>query len=168
MSSRLKRFLLELGSFPGQFWVLTLGILIYVAAAALAFPFEGIYLHRELGVSMSMVGVVFGLVPVAVMPMQFWGGHLTDRLDRRLPGDDPRVHLADRANTHLEDPHVPTHFASCPPVPGTAEQESHPAGRLIFSSLTEKLNDSQGIYIQQVSLVTGSKLLAVDFAARRR
>ena len=51
MSSRLKRSLLELRSFPGQFWVLTLGILIYVAAAALAFPFEGIYLHRELGVS---------------------------------------------------------------------------------------------------------------------
>src|SRR5665647_2006984 len=55
-----------------------------------------------------------------------------------------------------------------PPVPGTAEQESHPAGRLIYSSLTEKLNDSQGIYIQQVSLVTGSKLLVVDFAQRRR
>jgi MFS family permease len=83
VSSRLKRFLLELRSFPGQFWVLTLGILIYVAAAALAFPFEGIYLHRVLGASMSMVGVVFGLVPVAVMPMQFWGGHLTDRLGRR-------------------------------------------------------------------------------------
>ena len=63
--------------------MLTVGIFVYVAAAALAFPFEGIYLHRELGVSMSMVGVVFGLVPVAVMPMQFWGGHLTDRLGRR-------------------------------------------------------------------------------------
>jgi MFS family permease len=81
--SRLTRSLLELRSFPSQFWVLTLGIFVYVAAAALAFPFEGIYLHRELGVSMSMIGVVFGLVPVAVMPMQFWGGHLTDRLGRR-------------------------------------------------------------------------------------
>jgi MFS family permease len=83
VSSRLKRSLQELRSFPAQFWVLTVGIFVYVAAAALAFPFEGIYLHKELGVSMSMIGVVFGLVPVAVMPMQFWGGHLTDRLGRR-------------------------------------------------------------------------------------
>jgi MFS family permease len=69
---------------PGQFWVLTLGIFIYVGAAALAFPFEAIYLRRNLGVSMSMIGVVFGLVPLAVMPVQFWGGHLTDRLGRRI------------------------------------------------------------------------------------
>jgi MFS family permease len=80
---RIQRSLVEFRSFPAQFWVLTMGIFVYVAAAALAFPFEGIYIHRELGASMSMVGVVFGLVPVAVIPMQFWGGHLTDRLGRR-------------------------------------------------------------------------------------
>ena len=83
MSSSLSRAVRELRSFPAQFWVLTLGTLVYVAAAALAFPFEGIYMHRYLGASMSMVGVVFGLVPVAVMPVQFWGGHLTDRIGRR-------------------------------------------------------------------------------------
>ena len=32
---------------------------------------------------MTMIGVLFGLVPLAVMPVQFWGGHLTDRLGRR-------------------------------------------------------------------------------------
>jgi len=64
--------------------VLTLGTFVYVAAAALAFPFEGIYMHRYLGASMSLVGVVFGLVPVAVMPVQFLGGQLTDRLGRRV------------------------------------------------------------------------------------
>ena len=83
MSGGLKRSLRELRSFPRQFWVLTLGIFIYVAAAALAFPFEGIYLHDQLGASMTTIGVVFGLVPAAVMPMQFWGGQLTDRLGRR-------------------------------------------------------------------------------------
>ncbi len=46
MLSRLKGFVRELRSYPGQFWVLTLGIFVYVAAAALAFPFEGIYLHH--------------------------------------------------------------------------------------------------------------------------
>ncbi|HEY5386829.1 MAG TPA: MFS transporter, partial [Thermoleophilia bacterium] len=83
MLHRLSRSLREFRTLPAQFWVLTLGIFIYVAAAALAFPFEGIYLHTNLGVSMSMLGVVFGLVPVLVMPMQFWGGQLTDRLGRR-------------------------------------------------------------------------------------
>ena len=33
---------------------------------------------------MTMVGVVFGLVPLAVMPLQIWGGQLTDRIGRRL------------------------------------------------------------------------------------
>jgi MFS family permease len=79
--TRLRR---ETRLYPGQFWVLTGGIFVYVAAAALAFPFEGIYLRRELGVSMSLIGVVFGLVPFAVMPFQLWGGQLTDRLGRRL------------------------------------------------------------------------------------
>ena len=83
MSSRISRAVSELRSFPAQFWVLTLGTFVYVAAAALAFPFEGIYMHRYLGASMSLVGVVFGLVPVAVMPVQFWGGQLTDRIGRR-------------------------------------------------------------------------------------
>jgi len=33
---------------------------------------------------MTMIGVVFGLVPLAVMPLQFWGGQLTDRIGRRV------------------------------------------------------------------------------------
>jgi MFS family permease len=82
--SRVSRSFQELRTFPGQFWVLTLGTFVYVAAAALAFPFEGIYMHQYLGASMSMVGVVFGLVPVAVMPVQFLGGQLTDRIGRRV------------------------------------------------------------------------------------
>ena len=80
MRARLRRYL----DFPGQFWVLTLGIFVYVGAAALAFPFEAIYLRQYLGTSMTMIGVVFGLVPLAVMPVQFWGGQLTDKLGRRV------------------------------------------------------------------------------------
>jgi MFS family permease len=81
--TRLIHLLRDVRGFPGQFWVLVVGIFVYVAAAALAFPYEGIFLHRVLGVSMTVVGVVFGLVPAAVMPLQMWGGHLTDRLGRR-------------------------------------------------------------------------------------
>jgi MFS family permease len=71
------------GRFPRQFWVLTAGIFIYVAAASLAFPFEGIYLRTELNASMSEIGWLFGFIPLVVMPLQIWAGHLTDRLGRR-------------------------------------------------------------------------------------
>ena len=78
--TQLRRYLRE---YPRQFWVLVLGIFVYVAAAALAFPYEGIFLHRELGVSMTMVGLLFGFVPFAVIPFHFLGGRLTDRFGRR-------------------------------------------------------------------------------------
>ncbi len=84
MVDRITGFFRGLRAFPRQFWVLTAGIFIYVGAAALAFPFEAIYLRTYLGTSMTMIGVVFGLVPLAVMPVQFWGGQLTDRLGRRI------------------------------------------------------------------------------------
>ena len=84
MAGRLTQSVRDLKGMPDQFWVLTLGIFIYVGAAALAFPFEAIYLRRYLGTSMTMIGVVFGLVPLAVMPLQFWGGQLTDRIGRRV------------------------------------------------------------------------------------
>ncbi len=84
MFSRFKAYLRDLLVFPRQFWVLTAGIFIYVGAAALAFPFEAIYLRQNLGTSMTMIGIVFGLVPFAVMPVQFWGGQLTDKLGRRV------------------------------------------------------------------------------------
>jgi MFS family permease len=84
MTGRLRGLARDLRSYPHEFWVLTLGIFIYVGAAALAFPFEAIYLREYLGTSMTMIGVLFGLVPLAVMPFQFWGGQLADRLGRRF------------------------------------------------------------------------------------
>lgn len=83
MPAALVRFLRDLRTYPGQFWVLTAGTFVYVGAAALGFPFEGIYLHRVIGASMTTVGLVFGLVPLLVMPLQFWGGQVTDRLGRK-------------------------------------------------------------------------------------
>ena len=83
MRRRLARYFSDLRGYPSQYWVLVAGVFIYVAAAGLAFPYEGIYLHRELGVSMTWIGVLFGLVPIAMMPLQIWGGQLTDRFGRR-------------------------------------------------------------------------------------
>jgi MFS family permease len=80
---RVARTVRGLRVYPRQFWVLVLGTFVYVGAAGLAFPYEGIYLNRELHVSLTMIGVLFGAVPLAMIPAQIWGGHLTDRLGRR-------------------------------------------------------------------------------------
>ena len=59
------------------------GTFVYMSAASLAFPYEGIYLRRSLGLSMSWIGVLFGVVPLTMIPLQVWGGALTDRIGRR-------------------------------------------------------------------------------------
>lgn len=83
MLDRLRHLTRDFKAFPRQYWVLTFGLFVYVGAAALGFPYESIYLHRDLGVSMTVVGLVFGLVPLAVVPLQFLGGHIVDRIGRR-------------------------------------------------------------------------------------
>lgn len=83
MRRRVARSVRGLQIYPRQFWVLVLGTFVYVAAAGLAFPYEGIYLNRVLHVSLTWVGLLFGVVPLAMIPLQIWGGHLTDRLGRR-------------------------------------------------------------------------------------
>lgn len=83
MAARVQGVLRELRGYPRQFWILVGGTFIYVGAAALGFPYEGIYLRRQLHVSMSWIGVVYGAVPIAMTPLQVWGGALTDRFGRR-------------------------------------------------------------------------------------
>ena len=83
MAGRFAGPLRELRAFPRQYWFLITGTFVYVAAAALAFPYEGIFLNHTLGMSMSWIGLLFGVVPLAVMPAQVWGGALTDRFGRR-------------------------------------------------------------------------------------
>ncbi len=73
----------DLRAFPRQFWILVIGTFVYTGAAALGFPFEGIYMSQTLHISLTVIGVVFGLVTLAVMPFQMLGGTLTDRFGRK-------------------------------------------------------------------------------------
>lgn len=82
MRLRLKRLVRELLDYPRQFWLLVLCIFIYTAAASLAFPYESIYLNHVLGIRMTVIGLLFGLIPALMIPFQVWGGQLTDRLGR--------------------------------------------------------------------------------------
>jgi MFS family permease len=70
-------------AFPRQFWFLTAGILVYVVAVDLCFPFETFYLSNGLHISMTAVGVVLGVAGLAGLPVQLVGGALADRFGRR-------------------------------------------------------------------------------------
>jgi hypothetical protein len=72
-----------LRGFPRQFWLLVVGTFVYTGVAALGFPFEGLYMRQTLHISLLMIGVVFGLVTLTVMPFQVLGGTLTDRFGRK-------------------------------------------------------------------------------------
>jgi len=80
---RLGALVREFRGYPRQYWILVAGTFVYVGAAALGFPYEAIYLRRVLDASLTSIGILFGVVPLVVMPLQIWGGALTDRLGRR-------------------------------------------------------------------------------------
>ena len=80
---RVSGFGRDLRDFPRQFWVLVVGTFVYTGAAALGFPFEGLYMSQTLHISLTAIGLVFGLVSLLVMPFQVLGGTLTDRLGRK-------------------------------------------------------------------------------------
>jgi len=81
--SAVRAALRDLRGYPRQFWILGGGTFVSGGAAALAFPYEAIFLRRVLGVSLTWVGLLFGVVPIVVMPLQVWAGALTDRFGRR-------------------------------------------------------------------------------------
>ena len=81
--SPLQRLRHELRGLPRQFWLLTAGTFIYLVGVEMCYPFETIYLDRELGLSMTAVGLILGITLFATLPMQVVGGALCDRWGRR-------------------------------------------------------------------------------------
>ena len=73
----------ELRTLPRQFWLLAAGTFVYLIGIEMCYPFETIYLNRNLGVSMTTVGLILGVTLFATLPMQVVGGALCDRVGRR-------------------------------------------------------------------------------------
>lgn len=71
------------GSLPRQFWLLTLGIFVFLIGIDMCFPFETLYLNKRLGISMSTIGLIIGTMSFVGLPFQIPGGALTDRIGRR-------------------------------------------------------------------------------------
>lgn len=70
-------------SLPRQFWLLTLGIFVFLVGIDMCFPFETLYLNKRLGISMSTIGLIIGTMSFVGLPFQIPGGALTDRIGRR-------------------------------------------------------------------------------------
>ncbi len=80
LASRARRSLSE---FPPQFWLLTAGLLVYVIGVDMCFPFETLFLHGSLHISMGIVGLVLGVAGLVGLPFQILGGAFADRFGRR-------------------------------------------------------------------------------------
>ena len=83
MRATASRAVRSLSEFPSQFWLLTAGIFVYVIGVDMCFPFETLFLHGRLHISMTVVGLLLGITGLAGLPFQLLGGAFADRFGRR-------------------------------------------------------------------------------------
>jgi MFS family permease len=69
--------------FPGQFWVLVGASFIDRLGGAMLFPFFTLYMTSKFGISMTQVGIFFGLFAISSVVGSMIGGALTDRFGRK-------------------------------------------------------------------------------------
>lgn len=72
------------GSFGKDLWVLALGWFSSALGFSVSIPFISIYFHRNLGLSLSQIGLFFGLMAVVRSAFQIIGGEVSDRMERRF------------------------------------------------------------------------------------
>jgi MFS family permease len=69
--------------FPGQFWILVGATFIDRLGGAMLFPFFTLYMTSKFGISMTQVGIFFGLFAISSVVGSMIGGALTDRFGRK-------------------------------------------------------------------------------------
>lgn len=78
-----KRILKTYRAFPRQFWLIALGLLISSAGSSMIWPFQLIYVSRQLGVRMSTVATLITLSAGTGLVVSFVGGSIADRIGRK-------------------------------------------------------------------------------------
>jgi MFS family permease len=69
--------------FDRNLWVLSAGLLVSSLGFAVSIPFISLYFNAELGLSMTEIGVFFGVLAIVRSAFQIAGGEISDRIDRR-------------------------------------------------------------------------------------
>ena len=70
-------------SYDRRLWVLSLGWFVSALGFAVSIPFIAIYFHAELGLSVTQIGLFFGVMAVVRSIFQILGGEVADRVERR-------------------------------------------------------------------------------------
>lgn len=79
----LNRPLTFLRQFDHNLWILCIGWFVGATGFAASIPFLSIYFHDQLGLSMTEIGVFFGVMAIVRSVCQAAGGELSDRVSRR-------------------------------------------------------------------------------------
>jgi len=77
------RTLAYLRQFEANLWILSAGWFVSALGFALSIPFIAIYFNAELGLSLTEIGIFFGVMAVIRSIFQAAGGEFSDRIDRR-------------------------------------------------------------------------------------
>ena len=83
MTSLVQRLRVQAAAFPRSYWLLVGGTAAYLAGYECGYPFESIYLNERLGISLTAIGLIYGLAQLGGLPMQIVGGAAADRFGRR-------------------------------------------------------------------------------------
>ncbi len=79
----MQKMRLLFDEYPRQFWVLVSASFIDRLGGALLFPFFSLYITKKFGVSMTQVGILFGIFSITGIFSSVVGGALTDRMGRK-------------------------------------------------------------------------------------
>ena len=79
----IARFIVFTKKFDKNLWVLSAGWFVSALGFALSIPFIAIYFNARLGLTITEVGVFFGVMAIVRAIFQGIGGELSDRIDRR-------------------------------------------------------------------------------------
>ena len=79
----LQRSLHFFRQYDGSLWVLSVGWFSSALGFAASLPFVAIYFHSEFGMSMTEIGVFFGIMALVRSVFQAVGGEASDRIERR-------------------------------------------------------------------------------------
>src|SRR5262245_60748846 len=83
MNNLLVRTTKVYNEYPRAFWIYNIIVFIDRFGGFMLYPFFALYLTQKFGISMSTVGIVFGIFSISGLAGSALGGAITDRMGRK-------------------------------------------------------------------------------------